>query len=359
VQINQTTQRLSRLTLTLAFTLALGLLGGWVFRLLGIPLPWLLGAMTFTLPASLGGLPVWVPGPLRNGMVLILGLLVGSAFTSEMPGQFLRWLPTISMVVLFTALMVWGAYRMMRHLFGVPRLESLFAGIPGGLANVIFVASDMGADLRLISLVHSIRIVLVCLAVPLGIRLLEGELTLPAAATGVEMAALLNLNDLFWLTLAGSLGFLAARALRLPAPFLIGPLLLSAVIHMAGLSEASPPGVLVLAAQVVVGSSIGCRFAGVPPRRVAAFSSMGATMAVFMLAAAGLGAMAAHWLTGLPISLLLLAFAPGGLPEMTLISLALGMDVAFVVTHHLARVLLINLTLPLLCRRLLARGPVK
>ena len=41
-------------------------------------------------------------------------------------------------------------------------------------------------------------------------------------------------------------------------------------------------------------------------------------------------------------------FAPGGVAEMTLISLALGIDVAFVSTHHLVRVVFMVTAAPLI-----------
>jgi hypothetical protein len=59
-----------------------------------------------------------------------------------------------------------------------------------------------------------------------------------------------------------------------------------------------------------------------------------------------------HRLTGLPYNAVLLALAPGGLPEMTLIALSLHIDLALVVSHHLVRVLFINVGVPLLFRLL-------
>ena len=52
--------------------------------------------------------------------------------------------------------------------------------------------------------------------------------------------------------------------------------------------------------------------------------------------------------TGLPFRAVWLAFAPGGLAEMTLISLSLNIDPAFVSTHHLLRVLFMVLISPIL-----------
>jgi hypothetical protein len=55
-----------------------------------------------------------------------------------------------------------------------------------------------------------------------------------------------------------------------------------------------------------------------------------------------------HGLTGQSLALLLLAFIPGGFAEMSLIALGMGVDPAFVVTHHSLRVFLVVLiALPL------------
>ena len=47
---------------------------------------------------------------------------------------------------------------------------------------------------------------------------------------------------------------------------------------------------------------------------------------------------------------LVLAFSPGGATAMCLVSMSLGIDIAFVSTHHLIRVWLISAMLPLLFR---------
>ncbi len=44
---------------------------------------------------------------------------------------------------------------------------------------------------------------------------------------------------------------------------------------------------------------------------------------------------------------LLLAYAPGGMAEMSLIGLALGANAAFVATHHIARIALVVVAAPM------------
>ena len=60
----------------------------------------------------------------------------------------------------------------------------------------------------------------------------------------------------------GLVGAAVGRLLRLPAAFMMGPMIVSAIAHLGGLTNSKPPGELVAAAQVVVGAGIGCRFVG-------------------------------------------------------------------------------------------------
>jgi len=94
-------------------------------------------------------------------------------------------------------------------------------------------------------------------------------------------------------------------------------------------------------AQVVIGSAVGCRFAGMRAAELgrAMLTAVGATAIMLGLAAAFVMGLAP--LLGVPAAAMLLALAPGGLAEMSLISLALGLDVAYIATHHVVRILLV------------------
>ena len=97
----------------------------------------------------------------------------------------------------------------------------------------------------------------------------------------------------------------------------------------------------------VIGTSIGCRFVNIPVMRVLKVLMVSAGATCFMLALAVAAALGVEAATGLPFPALWLAFAPGGLAEMTLISLAMGIDTAFVSTHHLLRVVFMVTAAPL------------
>jgi membrane AbrB-like protein len=149
--------------------------------------------------------------------------------------------------------------------------------------------------------------------------------------------------------------FVIARSIRLPAAALVGPMLFSAGVHLAGWTAAKPPVELVALAQVVVGTAVGCRFSGVRAALIVRTMIAAAGGTVVLILATLAFALAIGQATGLSREALVLAFAPGGLAEMSLIAVAIGADTAFVATHHIIRVFLIVVAAPQ-AYRMLWRG---
>lgn len=85
-----------------AFAIGLGATGGAVFFVLALPLPWMLGAMTAATAAALAGAPLQVPPAIRNVMIAILGVLLGSQFTIDLFARIADWYVGLSGVVLST-----------------------------------------------------------------------------------------------------------------------------------------------------------------------------------------------------------------------------------------------------------------
>ena len=111
---------------------------------------------------------------------------------------------------------------------------------------------------------------------------------------------------------------------------MLGPMKLSVAVHLSGITEAKPPAEIVNLAQVVIGTSIGYRFVNIPVMRVLKVLMVSAGATCLRLALAVAAALGVEAVTGLPFPVLWLAVAPGGLAEMTLICLAIGIDTAFV-----------------------------
>lgn len=338
----------------LILALTIGTVGGFVFDWLRMPLAWMLGACIFSTVAAFAGLRIGMRVRLRQGMIIILGVLLGSSFTPDLVHQLGKW--AVSLCVL-TGMTMTGAtlgYFWFRRFTLWDKVTCYFAAMPGGLNDMTILGGAMGGQERAIALAHALRILTVVLTIPVWYRLMNGAQTsVLAVGHGPDRN---DWRDYAILIACGIVGAAAGRLLRLPAAFMMGPMLVSAAAHLAGLTSSKPPGELVAAAQVVVGCGIGCRFVGAAIDQL--HREVGASIgAAFILIGCAIGfAEITYALTGLNLDATVLSYAPGGFAEMSLIGLALGVEVAMVATHHLFRLILVILTGPFVSRFVLTRG---
>ena len=336
--------------LRLTKALAIGTVGGALFYALNMPLAWMMGAMVLTTFAALFGVSLHVPGRLRAVMVAILGVLLGSTFTPEALDRVLEWPITLASLALYLVVVTGMLYVYFRRIMGFDPATAYFSATPGGLNEMVIVGRAMGGNDRAIALVHGARILLVVLTLPFWFRYAYG---VGSAGGGAGTGTLAGLGwlDGSVLVACAIVGPMLGKLLRLPAYRLVGPMLASAAVHIAGLTGSAPPMELVAMAQVVIGSAIGARFAGSPLKWVLKIiaASIGSTS--LMLGATVGFAWVLVPLSGIPFAPIVLAFAPGGLAEMSLIALALGIETAFVATHHVARIAMIVIVAPLIFRK--------
>lgn len=333
----------------IALALALGAGGGTVFFLLNLPLPWMLGSMTACTVAALSGARPLVPFGLRSGMIGILGLMLGSAFTPELWSRVPQW--SGSLIGLFVAMAATTLLVMtyLKRVAGLGTVTAYFAAAPGGVNEMVMVGGALGGDERAIAMIHALRILLIVFAIPMGFRLVTG---VHGGSMSSAMGSLLALSPLDGAMLAGCGlgGALLGHVLRFPAAGLTGPMAASAALHLAGVTASHPPAELIILAQMVTGAGLGARFVGLSWGAVAATAKVALGSTAIMVVISAGGAAGLSLLSGLPFPLLLLAFIPGGIAEMCLIALSLGQDVAFVSTHHVLRVVMVIFAAPLVFR---------
>lgn len=320
-------------------TLLWGSLGGWLFSLAGIPLAWMIGAMLFTAATAVTGVRLQGPGKTRAGMIAVLGVMLGSAFTPDILEHVSSWIVSIVVLLIFvvmvTVILAWGFQRF----GGLQKREAILSATPGGFGEMILIAESYGADVRSISLIHATRVMFTVMLIPFYFRIFEGYV--PPEVSPMGAMSDLALQDGGILLVCGVVGYFGARALKVPAAALLGPMLVSAVVHFMGFTKAQPPAELVNLAQIVIGTNVGCRFVGVKRHQLINPVGIGVIGAAITLGLAMAAAATLHGLTSLDRDALWIAFAPGGLAEMTLISLAMHIDIAFVSTHHIVRILFI------------------
>ncbi|MGP3699060.1 AbrB family transcriptional regulator [Rhodobacter sp. NSM] len=328
----------------LALTLALGTAGGLAARVIGLPLPLLMGSLCVVGGAAafrlrLFGRAVAVPQTLRMVFIPVIGLAIGGAFTPSVVAEAPRWWPSLLALCLFIPLAHVIGYRIFRRIGGLSKATAWFGATPGGLIESVTLGEEAGADPQMLVLLQFLRLILTIVLVPTFFTFLTGHAVGSAAGAGVAGAPL-GLIDMAVLTAAGLAGLWLGRMLRLPAYVMTGPLALSALAHLSGLTHGVPPDWLVGATQIGIGSVLGARFAGMPRGALPLAARLAALNVCAALLLAFAFAFPVAALSDQPVGAVFLAFAPGGLAEMSLIALSLQMSIIYVTAHHVARIVL-------------------
>ena len=334
-------------------TSSIAFVTGYVFKIFGLPAPFLLGSLfgvwiiAGIIPhiRSRVGIPRWVFVP----VILGLGTLIGASFRPDILVHIGSSGITVAAMFLATILATLvGLFYLMR-IRKYSFIMALLSCIPGGQAEVITISRDLVEKDYVVALFHLVRVALVFCSTPFILALVEGQ-----AAVAASNMALQSMPSIISLDTKTLLSFIAiaicglplARLLRIPMPQLIGPLMISAGLHVLGFVEIPRISEFVILAQVTIGGSVGARLARVPFVELAVYSRDALVNSVIVLGAYGITAYGLSALTGIDFIKMLLAFVPGGLYEVTLLALIFGFDVAFVAFHHTIRVMLVFVGLP-------------
>ena len=329
----------------LAVTLAIGAAAGALAHWAHLPLGYLLGSLVAVgLIAAAGwtpfGKPVTLPARLRFSFVPVIGVAIGGAFTPDVARQALGWGPSLAALCVFVPVAHVVGYRIYRW-GGLDPREAFYGAVPGGLIEAVQLGEEAGADVALLTVLQFLRLIGTIITVPLLFWGLTGQAV--GSASGVQMVgagAVLGAADVAVLLVCGGAGVVVARALRFPGWIITGPICASALAHGAGWVEGVPPGWLVAMTQVVLGTGLGARFVGVPRRVLQRAAGLAVVNGAAALVLALGFAYGVHGLAGVPVAAAFLAFAPGGLAEMSLIALSLKMSVIYVTAHHVVRIVL-------------------
>lgn len=320
--------------------LGIGAVSGLAAMAVGLPLPWMLGPMLGVALAALTGAPIHAPTRLRPVVIPAIGVMLGSSITPEVVAMVPRWALSVALLLPFLAAAGGVSWLIYRRIGGYDPVTAYFASMPGGLNDMVVMGAEAGGDERRIALAHALRIFVVIVVVVLFFGIVLGVRPQGQAGPWVALAAL-ALSDWVILIGCGVLGVVAGRRLGLPAAPVLGPMILSGAAHLAGIVTVAPPTLIILGAQLVIGTVVGCRFLGAAWGEVGRDMVLGVVASLAMLAVAVVFALVVAGFTGIALTQATLAFAPGGLTEMTLLSLAMGKDVAYVSVIHMARLLLV------------------
>lgn len=311
-----------------------GAAGGWLASLVGWPLPWMVGSLlAVILLRCLAGLDLGeVPGARKCGQWLV-GTGIGLHFSPAVLEQIASHGGLILAGALATSLTCLIGIGLLRQ-GGADRATAFFASMPGGASEMVNLGQRNGAVASQVAAGQSLRLLLVVLSVPALFQwLLAGPL--PVEHQGGAL-------DWRWLALllvGGALFAQLWQRLRQPNPWLLGPILFSAVCCVLFDLDLSLPQGSSQLGQWLIGSALGCHFERSFLRHAPAFAARVLLATCLGMLAAALAAEALGWFSALDHHSLMLGMMPGGIAELSLTAEALALSVPLVTALQVLRLL--------------------
>ena len=327
----------------------MGAAGAAAFAALSLPLPFLLGPLFACLAAALAGLRLASWRPLTDTMRTILGVAVGASITPAVLGSLPSMALSLTLAPLFLLAAGAAGYPYLRRACGFDPATSFYAAMPGGLQDMLLFGEEAGGDARALSLLHATRVLLIVTLVPAILTWSYGiDLTRAPGAPARDYGAV----ELLVMAAAGIAGWRIARRIGLLGASILGPMILTAALTLAGVIHQRPPAEAIQAAQFFIGIVVGVKYSGITLAEVRRFLVAGLGHALILAALAAAFSEVVVMAGLAPPLDAILAFSPGGQAEMAVIAIMGGADVAYVIAHHVTRIVLVIAGAPLVFRLL-------
>ncbi|AKS35516.1 AbrB family transcriptional regulator [Mycolicibacterium goodii] len=323
--------------------------------LVNVPSAALFAALVVGVALAIAGLaPARVPrqaGAVAQG---VLGVYIGTMVHQDAVDALRPdWAIVLGVAVATLVISIIAGALLGLHRDVSPLTGSL-ALVAGGASGLVAIARELGGDDRVVSVVQYLRVALVTATIPLVVTVVfhadrshpsSGALQTDPAPWYLSLAMLVGLV---------TVGAVGGRLLRMPGAGLLGPLALTVVLQLTGLSFGlTVPTVLVQAGYMVIGWQAGVAFTRESLRAIGRILPLALLLIVVLgVATALLGVVLAE-VTGVTQLEGYLATSPGGVYAVLATAVETGSNVTFVIAAQVLRVLLMLFTAPLLARTMI------
>ena len=325
----------------------IGIPSSLIAEYFNIPLAWFLGPMIITSIAALSGLKVIMPKVALSFILIILGLHIGNYIDENLFNQMINWIWTSVIMLVYIIFCILIVAKYLQKFSGYSKKASIFSAAPGALGPLMILAENEKTDLSQVATSHLIRLIIIITVIPFII----------ISNTNSEILTLDQFNyleqnhfDLVLLLIASFFFIFIFDKIKIPAALLSGTLFASGLLQITEIATYKLPNETINFCLLILGSSVGCRFAEKTVKEIAN-NSLHSVVATTILVILGLvAAYVATFFVDTNILTLILSFCPGGIYEVAVVAIAFDLDPDFVAFHHIIRLLFILFTVPLFLR---------
>ncbi|MDY0407956.1 AbrB family transcriptional regulator [Virgibacillus soli] len=327
----------------------IAVLGGAIFKILHIPVPWLLGPMVVMV--MINNVTKWRftwPNYLRDSGMVMVGYTIGLAMTSAALHEIARQLP--SMILLTFLLMLWcvGIAYLVSKFSDSDFRSALLGSVPGGLTQVILLAEETkGINLAVVTVTQVVRLMIIVIMMPLLVSIpfvvQDGASSVTVTTVGETVGMFPNI--IFYAVICVAFAIVGNK-IHFPTAYLLGPVIGTAILQLAGISGPTLPTFVINIAQLLIGTHVGLMLhANQIEHKLKTFSLAIGSGFMLMVGSILLSILLTvlHHVTE---STALLSLAPGGMDQMSIIAHEIGADLSIVSGYQLFRTFFIFFAVP-------------
>ena len=312
-----------------------------------VPLAWMLGPMIAISIAALMGLKVVMPKLALSGILIILGLYIGTYIDQNLINQMANWIWTTIIMFFYILVSIIIVSKYLQKFSGYNKKTSIFSAAPGALGPLLILAEYENSDLSQVATSHLIRLIIIIIIFPFIIVNYSNSDPIV-----LEKFNYMDQNhfNLIILIIGSIILILLFDKIKVPAALLSGTLVASGILQVSDIATYKLPEFSINFCLLILGASVGCRFAEKTIKEVASntFHSFIATSLLVLLGL--IAAYVATFFVDNNFLTLVLSFCPGGIYEVAVIAIAFELEPDFVSFHHIIRLLFILFTVPLILR---------
>jgi membrane AbrB-like protein len=326
----------------LCVTFVIAIVGGLFFVLIHMPIPWLLGSMTAVLIGSkVGTIQLYWPGYVRDTGLIIVGYSIGLSFTKSEIIEIIYQLPSMLLMTFILISFCAVIALLVSKLSGVDYPTVLIGSIPGGLSQMIVLAEEIKGDVTVVTFLQVARLMMIILLIPFLIfSPLFGAEKLSPSTNMVHMVSK-QWDTLFPnIIVFAIVSILCARLgqkVKLPTPYLLGPMIGTAIFTISGFPGPALTSTLLNISQFMIGGYIGLLLKPEKLNQKVKMITLAVISGIVMiLVSMGLSLILIH-MYRISSATSLLSLAPGGMDQMGIIAHEVHADLSMVTGYHLFR----------------------
>ena len=321
--------------------------GAIVADYFNIPLAWMLGPMIITSIAALSGLKIKMPKLALCSILIILGLHIGNYIDQNFFNQMINWIWTSVIMFIYIIVCILVVSKYLQKYSGYGQKASIFSAAPGALGPLMILAEHEKTDLSQIATSHLIRLIIIITVIPFII--VNNAMTETFIIDEFDYMAQDHFN-LILLLIATLIFIFIFNKIKIPAALLSGTLFASGLLQITDVASYKLPDASINFCLLILGASVGCRFAEKTVKEIASNSFHGLVATTILVLLGLFAAYVSTFFVDTNILTLILSFSPGGIYEVAVIAIAFDLEPDFVAFHHIIRLLMILFTVPVILK---------